>query len=147
MNSNKLNVNRKHKNSVFSILFGNPETLREVYSAIEGIDIPASAIIDINTLSDVLYMQQINDLSFTIDDRIVVLIEHQSTINDNVSIRLLMYIARIYEKILDREKLYQKKLVKIPTPEFFVLYNGNEPYPDHKELRLSTAFKNMEELK
>ena len=147
MNTNDLNVNRKHKSSVFSTLFGNPETLREVYSAIEGIDIPASAIIDINTLSDVLYMQQINDLSFTIDDKIVVLIEHQSTINDNVPIRLLMYIARVYEKILDREKLYQKKLVKIPTPEFFVLYNGNEPYPDHKELKLSTAFKNLEGLK
>ena len=141
------NVNRKHKSSVFSTLFGNPETLREVYSAIEGIDIPANAIVGINTLSDVLYMQQINDLSFTIDDRIVVLIEHQSTINDNVPIRLLMYIARVYEKILDREKLYQKKLVKIPTPEFFVLYNGNEFYPDYKELKLSTAFKNLEGLK
>jgi len=140
-------INRKHKSSVFSTLFGNPETLREVYSAIEGVDIPSDAIIDINTLSDVLYMQQINDLSFTIDDKIVVLIEHQSTICENVPVRLLMYIARVYEKILDREKLYQKKLVKIPTPEFIVLYNGSNPYPDHNELRLSTAFKKPESLK
>jgi len=57
-----------------------------------------------------------------------------------------MYIARVYEKILDREKLYQKKLVKIPSPEFIVLYNGGEPFPDHKELRLSAAFKNPEGL-
>jgi len=89
-------------------------------------------------------MQQINDLSFTIDDRVVILMEHQSTINNNVPVRLLMYIARVYEKILDREKLYQKKLVKIPAPEFIVLYNGNDPFPDHKELRLSAAFKNPE---
>ena len=142
-----MNLNKKHKNSVFSALFSTPDALRELYSAIEGIDIPPDAIVDINTLSDVLFMEQINDVSFTIDDRIVVLIEHQSTINDNVPIRLLMYIARVYEKIIDGEKLYKKKLIKIPTPEFFVLYNGKESYPDHKELRLSAAFKNLKGLK
>ena len=79
--------------------------------------------------------------------KIVVLLEHQSTINENVPVRLLMYIGRIYEKIVDREKLYQKKAEKIPTPEFIVLYNGKAPYPDHQELRLSAAFKNVEDLK
>jgi len=136
------NVNRKHKDSVFSKLFGNQNALRELYSAIEGITIPDDAIININTLSDVLYMQQINDLSFTINDRIVVLIEHQSTISYNVPIRLFMYLGRIYEKILERKELYQKKLLKIPAPELIVLYNGVEPFSDHKELRLSAAFKN-----
>jgi len=51
-----------------------------------------------------------------------------------------MYIGRVYEKILDREKLYQKNLVKIPTPEFIVLFNGKEDYPDYNELKLSDAF-------
>ncbi|MCL2212135.1 MAG: Rpn family recombination-promoting nuclease/putative transposase [Treponema sp.] len=118
-----LNVKRNHKNSVFSVLFGTPDVLRELYSAIEGIEIPKDAIVDINTLSEALFMRQINDLSFTIDNRIVVLIEHQSTVNENVPLRLLMYIARVYEKIIDRDKLYQRKLEKIPTPEFIVLYN------------------------
>jgi len=141
------NINKKHKSSVFSILFGTPEVLKELYSAIEGIDIPKNAVININTLSDVLYMRQINDVSFTIDDRIVVLIEHQSTINNNVPVRLLMYIARVYEKILDRETLYQRKTVKIPAPEFYILYNGIEPFEDRKELRLSSAFKSSEGIK
>jgi len=141
------NVNKNHKSSVFSFLFGQPEILRELYSAITGVDISADKTININTLTDVLFMKQINDLSFTVDDKIVVLIEHQSTINNNVPVRLLMYIARVYEKILDRNLLYHKKLVKIPTPEFFVLYNGEAKFPDHKELRLSTAFKNIEEFK
>ena len=141
------NVNKKHKSSVFSTLFGNREAIRELYSAIEGAEIPPDTVIDINTLTEILYMQQINDLSFTIDDKVVVLIEHQSTINNNVPVRLLMYIGRVYEKILDREKLYQKKLVKIPKPEFIVLYNGLEPFPDYKELKLSSAFKNIEGLK
>jgi len=142
-----VNANKNHKSSVFSFLFGQPEILRELYSAITGVEIPADKTININTLSDVLFMKQINDLSFTVDDKIVVLIEHQSTINDNVPVRLLMYIARVYEKMLDRNLLYRKKLVQIPTPEFFVLYNGEAKFPDHKELRLSTAFKNIEEFK
>jgi len=89
------NANKNHKSSVFSFLFGQPEILRELYSAITGVDIPADKTININTLTDVLFMKQINDLSFTVDDKIVVLIEHQSTINNNVPVRLLMYIARV----------------------------------------------------
>ncbi|MCL2213794.1 MAG: Rpn family recombination-promoting nuclease/putative transposase [Treponema sp.] len=141
------NVNRKHKDSVFSTLFSDPEILRELYSAIEGVDVPRDAIVKINTLSDVLFMGQLNDVSFTINDQLVVLIEHQSTINNNVPVRLLMYIAHVYEKILERDKLYQKKQIIIPTPEFFILYNGIEPYPDHAVLKLSTAFKSVNNLK
>ena len=141
------NVNRNHKSSVFSALFSTPEVLRELYSAIAGVEVPPDAIVDINTLSEALFMKQINDLSFTINDRIVILIEHQSTINENVPLRILMYIARVYEKIIEKEKLYQKKLLKIPTPEFIILYNGKEEYPDHKVLRLSSAFKDITGLK
>ncbi|WP_461247104.1 Rpn family recombination-promoting nuclease/putative transposase [Treponema sp. R6D11] len=108
------NVNRNHKNSVFSSLFSNPDVLRELYSAIEGIPIPPDIPIDINTLTDILYKWQINDVSFLIDNRLVVLIEHQSTINENIPLRLLMYIARIYEKIVEKRKRYQAKLEKLP---------------------------------
>jgi hypothetical protein len=86
-------------------------------------------------------------LSFTINDRIVVLIEHQSTINENIPLRILMYIGRVYEKIVENKDIYHRKLVKIPTPEFIVLYNGKEAYSDHKELKLSSAFKDTNGLK
>jgi predicted transposase/invertase (TIGR01784 family) len=142
-----MQINRNHKNSVFSALFSNPDVLRELYSAIEGVTLPPDIPVDINTLTDILYKDQINDVSFTIDNRLVVLIEHQSTINNNIPLRLLMYIARVYEKIVNRKKLYQTKLEKIPAPEFIVLYNGSDPYPDYTELRLSDAFKDIEGLK
>jgi len=141
------NVNRNHKNSVFSSLFSDPDVLRELYSAIEGVSIPPDALININTLTDILYKDQINDVSFTIDNRLVILIEHQSTINDNIPLRLLMYIARVYEKIVKRKKLYQSKLEKIPAPEFIVLYNGKYKHPDYTEMRLSHAFKDIGGLK
>jgi len=136
-----MNINRNHKDSVFSALFSDPEILRELYSAIEGVDIPPDAIININTLSEALFMRRINDVSFTIDNKIVVLIEHQSIINENIPLRILMYIARVYEKIIEKKNIYHRKLLKIPTPCFIVLYNGKEEFPDHQELRLSTAFK------
>jgi len=79
-----MNVNKTHKDSVFSFLFSNPDILRELYSAIEGITLPPDIPIDINTLSGVLYKDKINDLSFIIDNRLVVLIGHQSTINNNL---------------------------------------------------------------
>jgi len=144
---NSQNVNRKHKASMFSSLFGNPDVLRELYSAIEGIPIPPDIPVEINTLSDVLYKDKINDLSFLIDNRLVVLIEHQSTINNNIPLRLLIYIAYIYKAIVKKENLFQTKLEKIPFPEFIVLYNGNAKYPDHKELKLSDAFKGLKGLK
>jgi len=142
-----MNVNRNHRNSVFSMLFSTSDVLRELYSAIEGVDVPYDAVVSINTLSDVFFMEKINDLSFTIDNRIVVLIEHQSTINDNMPVRFLMYIGRVYEKITENKKRYQRKLLKIPKPEFIVLYNGKEPYPDYNELKLSLAYKDTEGLK
>jgi hypothetical protein len=38
-------------------------------------------------------------------------------------------------------------MVKIHKPEFIVLYNGTDPYPDHCELRLSDSFMDIEGLK
>jgi len=32
-------------------------------------------------------------------------------------------------------------MINIPTPEFIVLYNGKEEFPDYKEMRLSDSFE------
>ena len=139
-------VNEKHKSSVFSRLFSKEDVLRELYAALEGISIPPETPISINTLSNALIKGVINDVSFTIDNRLVVLMEHQSTINKNMPLRLLLYIAHIYEKIVGSKTMHQKKMLEIPTPEFIVLYNGTDPYPEQKVLKLSDAFKNAEDL-
>ncbi|MDR0475219.1 MAG: hypothetical protein LBH43_16290 [Treponema sp.] len=56
-----MSVNARHKDSVFSFLFSNPDVLRELYSAIAGVPLPPDAPISINTLSDVLFMDQVKD--------------------------------------------------------------------------------------
>ena len=142
-----MDTNVRHKDSVFSFLFGNETALRELYSAIIGRQLPPDTPIRINTLKNVLYMGQLNDLSFTVDGRLVVLIEHQSTINHNMPLRLFLYAARVYESIIDRKKLYSKNPLKIPAPEFIVLYNGEEPYPDYTELELSDLYTDASDIR
>jgi predicted transposase/invertase (TIGR01784 family) len=134
------NVNEKHKDTVFTFLFSNPDLLRELYSAIEGITLPPDVPININTLSDVLFRTQRNDISFLINNRLIVLIEHQSTINNNMPLRFMMYSAKLYQGMIDPEDKFKRKMEKIPKPEFIVLYNGEDNYPDYKELRLSDSF-------
>jgi predicted transposase/invertase (TIGR01784 family) len=136
-----MGANVKYKASVFSSVFSDPDILRELYGALEGVTLPPDIEVTINTLQDVLFKERINDISFTIGGKLVVLIEHQSTINPNIALRLLIYIAEIYEKITEKKNIYSSHLIRIPRPEFFVLYNGLSPFPDEKIIKLSDAFE------
>ncbi len=140
-NAGETATNRKYKDSVFTKLFGTPEKALELYNAISGKNYPESTKIKIVTLSDVLYMEQLNDISFVIDDRLVVLIEHQSSINENMPLRMLMYISREYERLTNSRDLYKEHKIKIPSPEFVVLYNGEKEMADFMEMRLSDSFE------
>ena len=115
--------------------------MRELYSALKDVDLPKDIPVTINTLENVLFMDRNNDISFEIGGKLVILIEHQSTINPNMALRLLLYIARVYEKIIGDKNIYTSKLIHLPKPEFFVLYNGVSSYPDEKILKLSDAFE------
>jgi len=87
-----------------------------------------------------------NDISFVIGGKLVVLAEHQSTINPNMALRLLLYFSRVIEKMVKGSTLYSRKRISIPWPEFYVLYNGVEPFPDEAVLRLSELFEKPEDL-
>jgi predicted transposase YdaD len=138
--------NIKYKDSVFSFLFSSPDILRELYCAIENVTLPNDVPITINTLQDVLFMDRVNDISFEIGGKLVVLIEHQSSINPNMALRLLMYVGRVYEKIVTSREMYSTKRVTFPRPEFYVLYNGTAEYPDEAEMRLTESYESTEGL-
>jgi len=141
-----MHANTKFKNSVFTMLFDDPDLLRELYSALEGVSLPPETPVSINTLENVLFMDFNNDISFEIGGKLVVLVEHQSTINPNMALRLLFYIARVLEKRINSRTLYSEKPVSIPRPEFFVLYNGKDPFPDSAVFKLSDLFENPRDL-
>jgi predicted transposase YdaD len=135
-------ANREHKDSVFTAFFSGKPKLLELYNAIADTNYPPDTDVQINTLKNVLFTGLVNDISFLLGDILVILMEHQSTINPNMPVRFMLYIAQIYERILDAYNLYRRKLIKIPRPEFITLYNGKENIPDRTVLRLSDAFKN-----
>ena len=138
--------NRMYKASMFVDLFSEPEKLIELYNAIEGTDYPPDTKVEIATLGDALFMDRINDLAFVLGGKLVVLVEHQSTLNENMPLRFLIYLGRVYEKIIDSGMLYHRSLVKIPAPDFIVLYNGGSDLPERSPLRLSDAFESAPEL-
>jgi len=142
-NENNISANRKYKDSVFTLLFGQNDKLAELYNAINGTDYTPDDI-NITTLKNVVFVGHVNDIAFTLGDRLIVLIEHQSSINPNMPLRFLLYIARHYLEIIDNGAMYSSRLVKIPMPEFIVLYNGKEDYDEQSTLYLSDAFEYKE---
>lgn len=91
-------------------------------------------------LENTLFMDLYNDSAFSVGDRRIVLSEHQSTINYNLPLRDLLYIAGEYEQYFPTDIRYKKKAVQIPTPDFFTFYNGLEDFPAEATMRLSDSF-------
>ena len=143
-------TNRNYKDSVFVDLFAHDVTAKEnfisLYNALHGTNLDAKTT-DVQPvmLERVLYMKYYNDIAMLIDGKIVILIEHQSTINQNMPFRFLEYIARIYEKITTKDEKFGRKLVKLPVPEFYVFYNGKDDYPTESVMKLSDAFMQLDD--
>ncbi len=138
------NYNRNYKSSVFTSLFQTCKSAKKnslsLINALHGTDIKDESRIEHIDIESSIYMGLRNDVSFMLDDRLIVLVEHQSTVNNNMPLRSLMYIARLYERLTDIDSRYRKKLVKIPTPEIYVFYNGNDEQPEESIMKLSDAF-------
>jgi predicted transposase YdaD len=97
------------------------------------------------SLDTVLLSKLRNDLAFVINETLVVILEHQSTLNKNMPLRSLQYVLLFYEIYFKLgNTLYKEQMIKLPKPEFYVLYNGQKPYPDRGVMRLSDAFIGLE---
>ena len=134
-----LAANRNYKSTVFAMLFGDRKRLLGLYNAISGKNYQDPEALEINTLENAIYMGMKNDLSFLIDDRLS-LYEHQSTVNPNMPLRFLFYISDLYSGMTTEENFYGRKALFIPIPCFVIFYNGSEPQPDRKILRLSDLY-------
>ena len=147
----KINVN--HKDTLFQLVFGKEENKRnllELYNAITGSDYDNLDDLTINTLEKAIYMNMKNDVSCIIDARMA-LFEHQSTYNPNMPLRGFFYFASLYHSYVDSLTdidIYSSRLIKIPTPQYVVLYNGTDKNIEDKiTLRLSDSFKHEDKTK
>ena len=137
--------NRKYKDSVFTDLFGSDrdgkKNFLDLYNALSGSDYKLEEVsLERKVIEQALYKTFNNDVSWEINGKLIVLVEHQSTVNENMPFRCLEYVTRIYEGVVPVKQRYAEKVFKIPNPDFYVVYVGKKELPQEQELRLSDAF-------
>ncbi len=120
---------RTAKNSVFLDLFQDKSYLLKLYKTLHPEDATATedSLTDVtitNVLTDNLY----NDLGFIANNRLMILVEAQSTWTVNILVRVLLYLAQSYHEYFQRtcQDYYKSKKVKIPKPELYVIFTGNK---------------------
>ena len=66
----------------------------------------------------------------------------KSTRSYNMPMRGFRYTAELYNKYIIKNNidLFRRRLVKFPTPQYYVFYNGVEDKPEKEILKLSDAF-------
>ena len=125
----ELKLKRTVKDSVFTHLFRDKNYVLMMYQALHPED-TATTVDDIKimTLESHLVNQLYNDLGFMVDDRLIILVEHQSTWSENIVIRVFWYIADTWHKYVAQMGLdvYGSKKITLPKPELYVIYTGDE---------------------
>ncbi|MCM1112732.1 MAG: Rpn family recombination-promoting nuclease/putative transposase [Muribaculum sp.] len=135
--------NRCYKDTVFRMLFRDRARLLGLYNAVAGKDYRDPAALEIVTLESAVYLGVKNDVALLIDMNLY-LFEHQSTVNPNMPLRFLQYVAAEYGRLTAGENLYGGRTVPVPAPHFMVFYNGTAPCPERLSMRLSDAYAGRE---
>lgn len=133
-------VKRTYKDSLFCDIFRRKDYLQDVYRGLFGRDVSLQEI-QLMTLQGTFFNDEKNDVSFLAGKRQIVLMEHQSTLNENMPLRMFWYMAKLYRKQVPKDAPYRTRRLRLPAPCFYVFYNGLDPAPDEWEMRLSEAFE------
>lgn len=116
------------KDSVFTSLFREPKYLLQLYQALHPEDHEATEDSIKNvTITNVLLDQYYNDVGFQIGEKIVILVEQQSSWSINIVVRCLLYLAQTYQEYFEstKQNVYGSKKLELPKPEMYVIYTGN----------------------
>ena len=140
---------RTYKDTVFVDLFGRcaeaKENFLSLYNALHGTNLKIeNTSVEPLILEQTVYTGRYNDVSMLVNGRMVILVEQQSSVNENMPLRFLEYICRLYEKLIPLEKRYRQNRLPLPSPEFYVIYNGTADYPKEKLLKLSDSFERID---
>ena len=140
-------VHRQIKDRLFRFLFEKDrEALLQLYNALNGTNYNDSSLLQVVTIESAVYVVMKNDLAFIIAG-VLNLYEHQSTVNPNMPVRFLIYLAQEYQGVIEKaqESLYGSKQILLPTPHCVVFYNGDREIPEEQVLKLSDAFENKDQ--
>lgn len=134
---------REYKDSVIRLLFRDKKRAIELCNAVADKNYPMDAKV-INCNMDNALLKRYGDVAFAIEGELFLMFEHQSTPSKNMALRCLQYGTDIIiAKFATQKALLRETLLKIPTPKFYLLYNGEKPMPE--VMRLSDAFTTYDE--
>ena len=135
---------RTAKNSVFLDLFQNKSYLLKLYKTLHPEDTAATedSLTDVtitNVLTDNLY----NDLGFIANNKLMILVEAQSTWTVNILVRVMLYLAQSYHEYFQRtsQDYYNSRKVRMPKPELYVIFTGNKGRKPDRLLLSEEFFK------
>lgn len=142
--NDNISINSKHKDRLFCMLFGreeNKHNILSLYNALNNSNYTNCDDIELTMIENAIYMKMKDDVSFLIDSYLS-LWEQQSTFNPNMPVRGLMYYGSLYNSYIEERGLniYGSGLVKLPTPQYVVFYNGTRNRAAVEKLKLSDAF-------
>ena len=124
----KSDVKTTSKDSVFRDLFGNRKYALQLYQTIhpEDSDVTESDIGNV-TIKNIFTDQEYNDLSMTVREKILLMLEAQSSWTKNIIIRIFLYLAHIWNEYIENTKQnrYGSKKLLVPRPELYVIYTGD----------------------
>ena len=116
------------KDSVFTSLFREPKYLLQLYQALHPEDLEATEDSIKNvTITNVLLDQYYNDVGFQIGEKLIILVEQQSSWSINIVVRCLLYLAQTYQEYFEstKQNVYGSKKLELPRPELYVIFTGN----------------------
>ncbi len=126
----EVKAKRTTKNSVFLDLFQDKKNLLKLYKTLHSEDTDATEdTLNIVTIDNVLTDNLYNDLGIMArNNRLLLLLEAQSSWTVNILIRILLYLAQSYHEYFERtsQSLYKSAKVKMPKPELYIIYTGNK---------------------
>ena len=132
--------NKEYKSDVFSMLMEDPYNALELYNALNGTNYTNPEIVEMCRLDGGVSLTVRNDAAFVLDMRLSIY-EHQSTVCPNMPLRSFIYLAIILQDMIKGHNIYGNALVKIPTSQFAIFYNGEARQPECYEMKLSDAFE------
>lgn len=138
----QVKAKRTAKNSVFLDLFQNKSYLLKLYKTLHPEDVVATEASLTNvTIENVLTDNLYNDLGFIVNNKLMILVEAQSTWTMNILVRILLYLAQSYHEFFQRtsQNYYKSEKVKMPKPELYVIYTGSKGQKPDK-ISLSKEF-------
>ena len=104
MQSDDANV--QYRNSVFCSYFQDPSRLLSLCNAILDTNHTDTSKLELTTLEGTFFSNIKNDISCKIGDNFLVLVEHQSSINENMPFRCLSYVTEVMNNLIeDKDRL------------------------------------------